>query len=199
MKSGIGYASVAAASSAGILCLVAAVVVGTDLLAAAGEEQAQDSVQIRVPATMWDQIRAMGWSGTVLLALLGLSLVILIMNLVNLRRIAAYEAPPGGKPADIAAAAERFLIAPGALLGTGVLAIVVALQGTATCFIEMLHTMVFKNHPPDPFALPLGIMWSLLPARYGLLLGALAIGAGLIFRGIVSLRRAKLVQACART
>jgi len=194
MNRGIGYASVTSAASAAVLCLIgvaAAVVCPSDPLPAAGEHETQV-----VQVTLWDNIRAMGWSGMLLILLLGLALVTVVINLVNLRRLSKYVAPAGAAPAHIALATSRFLIAPGALVGTGTLAVVVGGLGMGSGFFQTFHIVARYDVGPDH--LPAGISMSLAPACTGFLIGALAIGAGLVFRGIVALRLAQLVRECAK-
>ncbi|MBN1418337.1 MAG: hypothetical protein JXP34_06140 [Planctomycetes bacterium] len=196
MRRGIGYATVTAAACAGILFLIGVVVITVILtvpLSAAEEDPAQV-----VPVTLWDDIRAMGWSGPVLVGLLGLALVAIVVNLAQQRRVHAYLAPAGSAPADIAASTERFLIAPGALLGIGTMAVVIGGLGTASGFTEMLNIIARSWTSPTAPRLFAGFAMGLVPASAGFFVGALAIASGLIFRGLVALRRAKLIAACAK-
>ncbi|MBN1418334.1 MAG: hypothetical protein JXP34_06125 [Planctomycetes bacterium] len=194
MKKGIGYASVTATASLTLLCLAG---LSASTIVASISFTAIDGRSGSVAMTWWECIRAMGGFGPLLILLAVIWVVAFIINLVNLRRLGAYVIPSGSPPPDIASFTEGFLIAPGALIGTGAVSLVVGGLGTATTLSWVFAVYASSIADPDPNPC-LRLFMSLLPARFGFLIGALAIVSGLIFRGLVALRRAKLIAACAK-
>jgi len=123
------------------------------------------------------------------------ALVLIASNVVNLWKARRFPVLAGASAADMAAATARFRILPNALLACAILMVTLIFASVAADLWRGLRIVAMSTHAPrDGHFFGLYCMAS-FKALIGLVLGAVALSVGFLFRFLVGIERTRLISS----